>query len=202
MNDESGGSGFRSGRRQFMRGAGALGLAGLAGGRAFAAPRVIGVPPQASPPLIELPFENGTRPLIQYPQKRPLIELTSRPPQLETPFSVFNEGVLTPNDAFFVRYHLAKIPLTPTQVAQKLGVKLEADEDPGPVAFDQAKTQRALETMGGNRLTAFEADYRKNTGKTAGGADDHRRHHRVLARAAPQRNPPEAARHDLGHHRR
>jgi DMSO/TMAO reductase YedYZ molybdopterin-dependent catalytic subunit len=30
---------------------------------------------------------------------------------LETPFSVFNEGVITPNDAFFVRYHLANIPL-------------------------------------------------------------------------------------------
>jgi sulfite dehydrogenase len=60
---------------------------------------------------VVLPFENGTRDLVQYPQKRPLIRLTSRPPQLETPFSVFNEGVITPNDAFFVRYHLADIPL-------------------------------------------------------------------------------------------
>lgn len=60
---------------------------------------------------IRLPFENGERELVQYPQKRPLIRLTSRPPQLETPFSVFNSGVITPNDAFFVRYHLADIPL-------------------------------------------------------------------------------------------
>src|SRR6187401_839766 len=45
-----------------------------------------------------------------YPQKRPLIRLTARPPQLETPFSVFNESVLTPNDAFFVRYHLTLSP--------------------------------------------------------------------------------------------
>ena len=57
-----------------------------------------------------LPFENGERELIAYPQKRPLIVLTSRPPQLETPFSVFNESVLTPNDAFFVRYHWSGIP--------------------------------------------------------------------------------------------
>src|SRR5213075_2249681 len=56
------------------------------------------------------PFENGERPLVKYPQKRPLIRLTSRPPQLETPFSIFNEGLLTPNDAFFVRYHLAGVP--------------------------------------------------------------------------------------------
>jgi DMSO/TMAO reductase YedYZ molybdopterin-dependent catalytic subunit len=36
--------------------------------------------------------------------------MTTRPPQLETPFSVFNESVFTPNDAFFVRWHLANIP--------------------------------------------------------------------------------------------
>ena len=30
-----------------------------------------------------------------------MIVITSRPPQLETPFSVFTEGVITPNDAFF-----------------------------------------------------------------------------------------------------
>lgn len=59
---------------------------------------------------VELPFENGTRPLVKYPQKRPLLRLTARPPQLETPFSVFNEGAITPNDAFFVRYHLTNSP--------------------------------------------------------------------------------------------
>lgn len=60
-----------------------------------------------------LPFENGERPLVKYPQKRPLMRLTARPPQLETPFSVFNEGVITPNDAFFVRYHLTLSPPPP-----------------------------------------------------------------------------------------
>jgi sulfite dehydrogenase (cytochrome) subunit A len=61
---------------------------------------------------VTLPFENGERPIVKYPQKRPMIGLTSRPPQLETPFSVFNENIITPNDAFFVRYHLADVPLT------------------------------------------------------------------------------------------
>src|SRR5437660_6337791 len=60
---------------------------------------------------VTLPFDNGERPLVKYPQKRPMIGLTSRPPQLETPFSVFNDGVITPNNAFFVRYHLADVPL-------------------------------------------------------------------------------------------
>jgi DMSO/TMAO reductase YedYZ molybdopterin-dependent catalytic subunit len=59
---------------------------------------------------VTLPFENGGRPVVKYPQKRPMIRLTARPPQLETPFPVYNEGVITPNDAFFVRYHIADIP--------------------------------------------------------------------------------------------
>jgi DMSO/TMAO reductase YedYZ molybdopterin-dependent catalytic subunit len=59
---------------------------------------------------ITLPFDNGERPVVAYPQKRPLIRLTTRPPQLETPFPVFGESLLTPNDAFFVRYHLADVP--------------------------------------------------------------------------------------------
>src|SRR5947207_8155352 len=61
---------------------------------------------------VTLPFDNGERPLVKYPQKRPMIGLTSRPPQLETPFSIFNDGPITPNNAFFVRYHLADVPLS------------------------------------------------------------------------------------------
>src|SRR3954469_17153380 len=56
---------------------------------------------------VTLPFENRERELVAYPQKRPLIRVTARPPQLETPFALFNEGLITPNDAFFVRYHLS-----------------------------------------------------------------------------------------------
>jgi DMSO/TMAO reductase YedYZ molybdopterin-dependent catalytic subunit len=63
-------------------------------------------------PSISLPFARGRRPLIAFPEKRPLMVMTTRPPQLETPFSVFNESVFTPNDAFFVRWHLANIPTT------------------------------------------------------------------------------------------
>ncbi len=59
---------------------------------------------------LDLPVVNGHRNLVAYPEKRPLIVLTSRPPQLETPFEVFNDGLITPNDAFFVRYHNAGIP--------------------------------------------------------------------------------------------
>ena len=74
-----------------------------------------------------LPFANGERPLVRYPGKRPLIQLTARPPQLETPFSVFDEGVITPNDAFFVRYHLSDIPLSIDPEAFRLEVKGKVD---------------------------------------------------------------------------
>ena len=42
---------------------------------------------------------------------------------METPFAVFNEGVITPNDAFFVRYHLANVPLDIDPVKFRLEVK-------------------------------------------------------------------------------
>src|SRR6202162_6012567 len=42
---------------------------------------------------------------------RLFLGLPNRPPQLETPFSIFNDGPITPNNAFFVRYHLAGVPL-------------------------------------------------------------------------------------------
>jgi len=87
-------------RRELLK---RTGLAALAAG--FSSPRAFALDNE-----IVLPFDNGQRPLVRYPQKRPMIGQTSRPPQLETPFSVFDSGPITPNDAFFVRYHLADIP--------------------------------------------------------------------------------------------
>src|SRR5436305_1278232 len=83
-------------------------LGALGAGAVLGSPGATRLPAAAE--SYTLPFANGQRPLVQYPQKRPLIVLTARPPQLETPWDVFNEGVVTPNDAFFVRYHLAGVP--------------------------------------------------------------------------------------------
>ncbi len=68
-----------------------------------------------------------------------MIALTSRPPQLETPFSVFNEGVLTPNDAFFVRYHLADIPLAIDPETFRVEVKGKVDT-PLSLSINDLKT--------------------------------------------------------------
>lgn len=90
-------------RREWLRRAALFSAAGLTGWEWLAA--------SEQTEIVKLPFANGERPLVKFPQKRPLILLTRRPPQLETPFAIFNEGIITPNDAFFVRYHLANIPL-------------------------------------------------------------------------------------------
>jgi len=49
------------------------------------------------------------RPLVRYPEKTDLILMTSRPPQLETPMTYFDRAI-TPNEAFFVRYHTFPVP--------------------------------------------------------------------------------------------
>ena len=45
-----------------------------------------------------------------FPQKGAMILQRTRPPLLETPMAVFDQGVFTPNDRFFVRWHWAEIP--------------------------------------------------------------------------------------------
>jgi GMC oxidoreductase len=45
-----------------------------------------------------------------FPQKAQMILQRTRPPLLETPWDVFDRGVFTPNDRFFVRWHWAVIP--------------------------------------------------------------------------------------------
>jgi DMSO/TMAO reductase YedYZ molybdopterin-dependent catalytic subunit len=90
-------------RRQVLRNlGGVIGLASLRpGGIARAAEASLsGGLPQG---LYE------TAALEALPGKRPLIRLTTRPPNYETPQPYFAEAI-TPNDAFFVRYHLSTIP--------------------------------------------------------------------------------------------
>jgi DMSO/TMAO reductase YedYZ molybdopterin-dependent catalytic subunit len=117
-------------RRQFLRSS-----AWLATGAALSGPmtRLFGAESR-----VTLPFENGERDLIAYPQKRPLIRLTTRPVQLETPFSVFNDGVITPNDAFFVRYHLANHPTSVDPETFRLRVR-GAVNTPLELSLDQLK---------------------------------------------------------------
>jgi DMSO/TMAO reductase YedYZ molybdopterin-dependent catalytic subunit len=127
------------GRRAVLRQAGALGAASALGG--------IGLPALAANKTVSLGFENGERELVAFPQKRPLILLTSRPPQLETPFAVFNESVITPNDAFFVRYHWSGIPTSIDPAAYRLHVGGNVNT---PLELSLAE----LKQMGGAEIVA------------------------------------------------
>ncbi|MCY1740544.1 SorA family sulfite dehydrogenase catalytic subunit [Ensifer sp. SL37] len=108
-------------RRQILK-SGAIGALGI-GAVAVSGSRFSAI----AADMVTMPLENGVRKLVTVPGKRQLIELTSRPPQLETPFPVFNEGVITPNDAFFVRYHLANVPLEIDPEAFRLEIKGHVD---------------------------------------------------------------------------
>ena len=89
-------------RRDFLRG---FGIASAA-----AAFHLWGKGPLGGPRFawadesVENPLTAG-RPLVRYPEKTDLILLTSRPPQLETPVKYFEQAI-TPNEAFYVRYHI------------------------------------------------------------------------------------------------
>jgi DMSO/TMAO reductase YedYZ molybdopterin-dependent catalytic subunit len=59
--------------------------------------------------------------MARFPEKTDLILLTDRPPCLETPIKYFRED-LTPNDAFFVRWHLSGIPTSVDEKTFRLSV--------------------------------------------------------------------------------
>ena len=153
------------GRRRLV--AGGLGAAaagvGPLGGLAF-----------AQSGTMELPFANGSRKLVAFPEKRPLIVLTSRPPQLETPFAVFNDGVITPNDAFFVRYHNAGIPTSVDADTYVIKVGGNAAGKPFTLSLADLKTQFkpveivAVNQCSGNSRALF--DPRVTGGQLANGA--------------------------------
>ena len=87
-------------RREALLG---LGSAALAAGSARAAEKPLWMSPQ---------LPDGTREeatLEALPGKQKLIRLSDRPPNYETPIGAFRTAI-TPNDQFFVRYHLATIP--------------------------------------------------------------------------------------------
>jgi sulfite dehydrogenase (cytochrome) subunit A len=109
-------------------------------------------PLRAIADTMQLPFANGERPLMRYPQKRPMIVQTQRPPQLETPFSVFDEGPLTPNDAFFVRYHLAGIPLEIDPASFVLEIKGKVKK-PLRLSLNELKRSPAVEIVAVNQCS-------------------------------------------------
>ena len=91
-------------RREFLKTSGGVILAGT--GQIIPA-SVIGAIAGMPAELPEGTLESAA--LEALPGKVALIKRSYRPPNFETPLAYFREA-FTPNNAFFVRYHLAGIP--------------------------------------------------------------------------------------------
>ena len=126
----------------------------LAGGAGAIAMGSLGRLASAQPATLDLPMVNGHRNLVAFPEKRPLIVLTSRPPQLETPFEVFNEGLFTPNDAFFVRYHNAGIPTSIDADKHVINIGGNAAGKPFQLTMAELRTQfKPIEVIAVNQCS-------------------------------------------------
>jgi len=100
-------------RRRFLRSAGILG--GMAATFPAWADAFVD---------LDLPGGPNRRELTTaFPQKAQMILQRTRPPLLETPWEVFDRGVFTPNDQFFVRWHWAVIPEAVDVAAFRLTVR-------------------------------------------------------------------------------
>jgi DMSO/TMAO reductase YedYZ molybdopterin-dependent catalytic subunit len=100
-------------RRRFLRGASFLG--GMAATFPAWADEFVN---------LDLPGGPNRRELTTaFPQKGQMVLQRTRPPLLETPWEVFDRGVFTPNDQFFVRWHWAVIPEAVDVAAFRLTVR-------------------------------------------------------------------------------
>src|ERR1700736_2732671 len=144
-------------RRRLLEGASAgAALAGL--GVSLAEAAVPGLP-EALPAGMR-----GEAVLEALPGKKPLIKLAYRPPNYETPIEYFREPI-TPNDAFFVRYHLAGIPEANDKAIDAKTWRVEIGGDganqQASLSLDDLKAMPAAEVVAvnqcsGNRRGLFQ----------------------------------------------
>jgi DMSO/TMAO reductase YedYZ molybdopterin-dependent catalytic subunit len=139
-------------RRQFLSIIGG-GLAAAAGGVAVPR-RALAKPGDVGPP--NLPAGTLESSLLDaLPGKKPLIKRSYRPPNYETPVEYFDQP-FTPNDAFFVRYHLTNIPEVKA-ADWKLQVGGDAAQKPFTLTLDQLQREfepveiAAVNQCSGNR---------------------------------------------------
>ena len=106
------------------------------------------------------PIDNRKVSDVAFPEKRPLIMYSDRPPLLETPREVFTTA-LTPNDQFFVRWHMPDIPthidpdtfsIAVNGLVQK---ELKISLNDLKTKFEQVEVAAVLQ-CGGNSRSAFK----------------------------------------------
>jgi DMSO/TMAO reductase YedYZ molybdopterin-dependent catalytic subunit len=131
-------------RRHLLQSAGAsAALAGLPFTRAFGAGAQLtpGVP-QGVATYVQM----GT-----LPGKKPLIQLADRPPNYEAPLEYLRTPI-TPNDQFFVRYHLADIPEVKVD-SYRIKVGGDAANGQAELTLDDLKKLPAVEVVAVNQCS-------------------------------------------------
>lgn len=88
---------------------------------------------------------------LRFPGKVPLRVINSRPPCLETPWSYFQHD-LTPNEAFYVRWHLAQVPTTIDLRTWRLRLVGNVAK-PADYALDELKQLPATEVVAVNQCS-------------------------------------------------
>src|SRR2546427_13119652 len=120
----------RSPRRDFLRTVGGRGAFAVSAEMLWRPPRAFS---QQADPIL------AWRPLVRYPEKADLILMRSRPPQLESPLTYFDRAI-TPNEAFFVRYHTFPVPTSVDLGTWRLRVHGRVDR-PVELSMDDLKTK-------------------------------------------------------------
>ena len=130
-------------RRQALTAAGAAALAGTGQ-----------FPAEAQGLVLESGLPEGVKSvaaLEALPGKKPLIKLAYRPPNYETPIEYFRTAI-TPNDAFFVRYHLSDIPEVDAKT-WKLSVGGDGANGEVSLTLDELKALPAHEVVAVNQCS-------------------------------------------------
>jgi DMSO/TMAO reductase YedYZ molybdopterin-dependent catalytic subunit len=85
------------------------------------------------------------------PGKKPLIQLADRPPNYEAPLEYLRTPI-TPNDQFFVRYHLSDIPEVKAE-GYKIAVGGEGADNSFELTLDDLKKMPAVEVVAVNQCS-------------------------------------------------
>lgn len=136
-------------RRGFLGTTAAAGAALIGGFGRFTEAQAASAATQLSPGV-----PDGIASYVQMgtlPGKQPLIQLADRPPNYESPLE-YLQTPITPNDKFFVRYHLADIPEIK---AEDYKIKVDGDgaTTPMELTLDDLKKMPAVEITAVNQCS-------------------------------------------------
>jgi DMSO/TMAO reductase YedYZ molybdopterin-dependent catalytic subunit len=132
-------------RRKFLSATVAAGATMATAGRALAEAAALNLP-------AALPEGLRANVMLEaLPGKKPLIKLSYRPPNYETPLEYFRTAI-TPTDAFFVRYHLSVIPEVDAKT-WKISVGGEGANGQAEITLADLRAMPAVELVAVNQCS-------------------------------------------------